>query len=60
MLSCSIWFTAPSLWLGGGLVSRCVGRVYGAAGAVRLTTTHGTIRTVNTTYAATLKTITNP
>jgi len=29
--------------MGGGLDSRCVGRVYGADGAV-----HGTIRTVNT------------
>jgi len=32
-----------------------VGRVNGADGAV-----HGTIRTVNTTYAATLKTTTHP
>jgi len=35
MLSCSIWFCAPSFWMGGGLESRCVGRVYGADGAVR-------------------------
>ena len=35
MLSCSIWFSAPSLWTDGGLGSRCVGRVYGADGAVR-------------------------
>ena len=34
MLSCSIWFSAPSFWIGGGLESRCVGRVYGAYGAV--------------------------
>jgi len=34
MLSCSVWFSAPSLWMGGGLESRCVGRVYGADGAV--------------------------
>ena len=34
MLSCSIWFSAPSFWLGGGLKSRYVGRVYGADGAV--------------------------
>ena len=33
-MSCSIWFSAPSLWMGGGLDSRCVGRVYGADGAV--------------------------
>ena len=32
MLSCSIWFSAPSFWVGGGLESRCVGRVYGADG----------------------------
>jgi len=36
MLSCSIRFSAPSLWMGGGLESRCVGHVYGADGAVRL------------------------
>ena len=30
MLSCSIWFYAPSFWMGGGLESRCVGRVFGA------------------------------
>jgi len=45
MLSCSIWFSAPSFWMGGGLESRCVGRVYGTDGAM-----HGTIRTVHTTY----------
>jgi len=37
MLSCSIWFSAPSFWMGGGLESRCVGRVYGADGAVPCT-----------------------
>jgi len=41
MLSCSVWFSAPSFWMGGGLERRCVGRVYGADGAVR---PHGTIR----------------
>jgi len=46
MLSCSVWFPAPSLWMGGSLESRCVGRVYGADGAVL---PHGTIRTVHTT-----------
>ena len=35
MLSCSIWFSVPSFWMGGGLESRCVGRVCGADGAVR-------------------------
>ena len=35
MLSCRIWFYAPSLWMGGGLESCCVGRVCGADGAVR-------------------------
>jgi len=34
MLSCSIWLSAPSFWMCGGLESRCVGRVYGADGAV--------------------------
>ena len=38
MLNCSIWFSAPNFWMGGGLESRCVGRVCGAGGAV-----HGTI-----------------
>ena len=33
MLSCSIWFSAPSFWMGGGLESRCVGRVCDADGA---------------------------
>jgi len=37
MLSCSIWFSAQSSWMGGGLESHCVGRVYGADGAVRVT-----------------------
>ena len=37
MLSCSIWFSAPSFWKGGGLESRCVGRMYGADGVVRRT-----------------------
>jgi len=39
MLSYSTWFSAPSFWMGGGLESRCVGRVYGADGA-----RHGTIK----------------
>jgi hypothetical protein len=34
MLSCSVWFSAPSFWMGVGLESRCVGRVCGADGAV--------------------------
>jgi hypothetical protein len=37
MLSCSIWFSAPRFWKGGGLESRCVGRVYGEDAS------HGTI-----------------
>jgi len=45
MLSCSIWFSAPSFWMGGGLESRCVGRVYGADGAV-----HRTIRTIKLAF----------
>jgi len=55
MFSRSIWFSAPSFWMGGGLESRCVRHVYGADGAV-----HGTIRTVHTIYAAALKTTTHP
>jgi hypothetical protein len=35
MLSCSIWFSAPSLQMDGGPESRCVGRVCGAHGAAR-------------------------
>jgi len=42
MLSCSIWFSAPSFWMGGGLESSCVGRVYGADGAVRRVAWHHT------------------
>ena len=34
MLSCSIGCSAPSFWMGGGRESRCLGRVYGADGAV--------------------------
>jgi len=33
MLSCSLWLSAPSFWMGGGLESLCVGRVYSADGA---------------------------
>jgi len=40
MLSCSIWFSAPSFWMGGGLESRCVGGVYGEEGAVRVARHH--------------------
>ena len=40
MLSCSIWFSAPSFWMGGGLESSCVGRVYGADGALQLARHH--------------------
>jgi len=28
ILSCSVWFSAPSFWMGSGLESRCVSRVY--------------------------------
>ena len=35
MLSCSIWFSAPSFSIGGGLESRCIGRVHGADGVAR-------------------------
>ena len=40
MLSCSIWFSAPIFWMGGGLESRCVGRLCGANGAVRVARHH--------------------
>jgi len=59
MLSCIIWFSAPSFWMGGGLASRCVGRAYGADGAVRRES-HGTICTLHMSYAAALKTATHP
>jgi len=36
MFSCSVWFSVPSFWMGGGLESSCVGRVYGADGARHL------------------------
>jgi len=42
MLSCSIWFSASRLWMGGGLESCCVDRRYGADGAVRLHNPHRT------------------
>jgi len=50
MLSCSVWFCALSMCMGGGLESRCVGRVYGADGA----------RHVHPTHATALKTTTHP
>jgi hypothetical protein len=37
MSSCSIWFSAPSFWMGCGLESCFVGRVYGADGALHST-----------------------
>jgi len=37
MLSCSIWFSALSFWMDGGLERCCVGGVYGADGAARTT-----------------------
>jgi len=37
MLSCSIWLSGPSFWMGGGLESRCVGRVDSVDGAVHST-----------------------
>ena len=40
MLSCSIWFSAPSLWMSSGRESRCVGRVCGADGAERVARHH--------------------
>jgi len=40
MLSCSIWISAPSFWMCGGLECRCVGRVYGADGAMRAARQH--------------------
>jgi len=40
MLSCSIWFSVPSFWMGGGLESRCVRCGWWRA-------THATIRTVH-------------
>jgi len=55
MVCCSRRLSAPSFWMGGGLESRCVGRVYGADGDVQCT-----IRTIHTTYAAALKTTTHP
>jgi len=57
MLSCSIWFSVTSFWMGGGLESGCVGRVYGADGAVARYHPHRTQRLSKTRctkpYAAT-------
>ena len=48
MLSCSVWFSAPSFWMGGVLESRCVGCVCHADGGVRLAVTrHHPHRTHN-------------
>ena len=51
MLSCSVWFSEPSLWMSGGLESHCMGRVCGVDCA---------IHTTHTTHAAALKTTTHP
>ena len=74
-MSCSVWFSAPSFWMGGGFESCRVGRVYGADGAVHHPhCTHdlrsgsqghhpsrnSTTRTVHMNYAAALKTTTHP
>ena len=48
MLSCSIWFSALSFWMGGALEGRCIGRVCSAD------------VTAHTTYAAALETTTHP
>ena len=47
MLSCSIWFSAPSFWMGGGHNSHCVGRVCGADVAVRVTQSKDKFLVVN-------------
>jgi len=74
MLSCSMWFSAPSFWMGGDLERRCVGhvdgahRVFGWVMVLRATAwvvftvqmVPCTIRTVNMTHAVALKTITHP
>ena len=44
MLRCGMWFSAPSFWMGYGLESRCVGRVYGADVAVARHHPHRTQR----------------
>jgi len=51
MLSCSIWFSAQSFWMGGGLDSRCVGRVYVADGAARYHPVQKTICCTSTSNA---------
>ena len=43
-----MWFSAPNFWMGGGLESRCVGRVYGVDGAVPC---HAVIDDFSGTYA---------
>jgi len=56
MLSCSIWFSAPSFgWV---VVLRAAAWV--VCGWCRVTESHGTIRTLHTTHAVTLKTTTLP
>ena len=54
MLSCSIWFCAPSFWMGGGLEIGCVGHACGADGAVHTTYAAAAAKTRGTKpYAAT-------
>jgi len=49
MLSSSIWFSAPSFWMGGGLESRCIGCVYGVDGAVHSQHHHPSTNSVQKT-----------
>jgi len=44
-----MWFSAPSFWMGGGLESRCVGRVYGVDGAIRTVHHHPSTNSVQKT-----------
>jgi len=46
MLSCSIWFSAPSFWMGGGLESCCIGHVYGVDVAMPLASKNVVQKTV--------------
>ena len=51
-MSRNVWFSAPDFWMGGGPESCCVGRLYGADGAVRRTAPSAPYKRMNRYWAS--------
>ena len=60
MLGFSIWFSAPRIWMDGGLESSCVGRVCGADVAVRRTVTSAPHTISDLLYITSTRRLANP